>query len=297
MNEIQSLLKSIRGVSKANPVTYMQLSEIIRRLWRPRPKVYSVFQEAHGFVVGNVIKPADPIWVKAKADTEVNAKATAVVCEIINTDNFLYLQEGLVTGDYTIGAKYLLSITTAGAVFVQSDPEVWTPGNFRQMIGTGTADGLLVEIDEGAVIKPDSTPHIGENGNWYIGTTDTGIAATGQGGDPGRGIVSVTLTNTVGLVKTYTITFTDATTTTFEVTDGADGTGGGSDTFMVHLIFDAAGAITYPCPYALKFTAMIHQQTNAPTLSIALNTDMAQYDNLDVTADAAGLVTLTGSWL
>lgn len=31
------------------------------------------------------------------------------------------------------------------------------------------------------------------------------------------------MTNTVGLVKTYTITFTDGTTTTFDVTDGADG--------------------------------------------------------------------------
>lgn len=36
----------------------------------------------------------------------------------------------------------------------------------------------------------------------------------------GRGIVSVELTSTVGYVKTYTITFTDGTTTTFDVTDG-----------------------------------------------------------------------------
>ena len=31
------------------------------------------------------------------------------------------------------------------------------------------------------------TPHIGENGNWYIGTTDTGISAVGKGGN-GAGI-------------------------------------------------------------------------------------------------------------
>ena len=29
------------------------------------------------------------------------------------------------------------------------------------------------------------TPHIGENGNWFIGETDTGIAATGQDGEDG----------------------------------------------------------------------------------------------------------------
>ena len=30
------------------------------------------------------------------------------------------------------------------------------------------------------------TPHIGDNGNWYIGTTDTGISAKGVKGDPGE---------------------------------------------------------------------------------------------------------------
>ena len=42
-------------------------------------------------------------------------------------------------------------------------------------------------------------------------------------GDKGNGIQSIALTSTVGKVKTYTITFTDQTTTTFEVKDGADG--------------------------------------------------------------------------
>ena len=99
-----------------------------------------------------MIKPADPLWIKAKADNEANAKATAVVSEIIDENNFKYIQGGLIPGDYTIGEKYLLSITTAGAVFIQSDPEIWTAGQYRQMIGTGTTDGLLVEIDEGTIV-------------------------------------------------------------------------------------------------------------------------------------------------
>lgn len=252
MDSVDRLLKTIRGVSKTNPVTNLQLSEIIRRLWSDQGKIIQIIyneiinntsniyqsitqiilneksikitQTAHGFSVGDVIKPADPLWVKAKADTEANAKATAVVSEIIDVNNFIYLQEGLVAGDYIIGAKYFLSITTAGAMFVQSDPEVWTASNYRQMIGTGTADGLLVEIDEGEVIKDASI-------------------------------------------------------------------------FQIDFIFDAAGTITYPCAYALKFTAMIHQQANAPTLSHVLNTDLAQYTAFEMTADAAGIVTLTGQWL
>ncbi len=387
MDEIRLLLKTIRAVSKTNPVTYIQLSEIIRKLWRPRLKVYSVFQEAHGFEVGDVIKPADPLWVKAKADTEANAKATAVVCEIVDADNFIYLQEGLIPGEYEIGKTYFLSVTSSGAVFVQTNPEIWTVGQYRQMIGTGTADGLLVEIDEGSTIKQDTTPHIGENGNWYIGPTDTGIPATGPAGAngqngangadgvsphigvngnwfigandtgiaaagpagangqngqngadgvsphigvngnwyigavdtgisatgpagangangaAGRGIVSVELTSTVGLVKTYTITFTDATTTTFNVTDGAAGEGGGGggtvtvitegENIEVYYDFKDAIPFTYTCPMALRFLEVEHEG-NAPALSVALNTDMAKYDDLVITPDGPGLVIVRG---
>lgn len=45
----------------------------------------------------------------------------------------------------------------------------------------------------------------------------------GDTGDDGNGIASITKTATAGLVDTYTITFTDETTTTFTVTNGAKG--------------------------------------------------------------------------
>lgn len=37
----------------------------------------------------------------------------------------------------------------------------------------------------GANGEPGATPYIGANGNWYIGTTDTGIKATGPKGEKG----------------------------------------------------------------------------------------------------------------
>lgn len=43
-------------------------------------------------------------------------------------------------------------------------------------------------------------------------------------GDPGNGIVSITKTSTVGLVDTYTITYTESEPTTFTVTNGQDAT-------------------------------------------------------------------------
>lgn len=102
------------------------------------------------------------------------------------------------------------------------------------------------------------TPVIGENGNWFIAGIDTGVKAQGNDGytpqkgvdyhdgdkgepftfadftpeqiealkikgDTGVGIDYISLTSTNGKVKTYTITFDDLRTTTFDVTDGADG--------------------------------------------------------------------------
>lgn len=53
---------------------------------------------------------------------------------------------------------------------------------------------------------------------------DDGInGINGIDGIDGNGIESIDLFSTVGLVKTYRITFTDATTFDFEVTDGSDG--------------------------------------------------------------------------
>ena len=64
---------------------------------------------------------------------------------------------------------------------------------------------------------------IGENGNWYIDGEDTGIKATGEKGESGidgRSILSIDLTNSTGNIDTYTITYSDNTTSTFTVTNG-----------------------------------------------------------------------------
>lgn len=76
-------------------------------------------------------------------------------------------------------------------------------------------------------------PYIGNNGNWFIYDVaneqyvDSGFPSRGAQGDTGNGIFSIVKTGTSGLVDTYTITFTDGTTTTFTVTNGQDGTGTG----------------------------------------------------------------------
>ncbi len=76
--------------------------------------------------------------------------------------------------------------------------------------------------------KPGQDGHtpkieIGENGNWIIDDKDTGIKATGTDGKDGISIISITKTSTEGLIDTYTITYSDGSTSTFNVVNGKDG--------------------------------------------------------------------------
>ena len=83
-----------------------------------------------------------------------------------------------------------------------------------------------------ASCKDGQTPYIGENGNWWIGDVDQGVPARGENGkdrangDDGVSVVSISKTSTVDNVDTYTVTFSDNTTSTFAVTNGINGTDG-----------------------------------------------------------------------
>ena len=93
---------------------------------------------------------------------------------------------------------------------------------FKKITGTWTSQGLLM----------------GPQGIQGL-TGDTGLTGatglTGDTGATGNGISSVLLTNTVGDTKTYTITFTDTSTTTFDVVDGTDGINGTNGTDVDHV--------------------------------------------------------------
>ena len=80
-------------------------------------------------------------------------------------------------------------------------------------------------VSEGQVGPGGHTPviEIGENGNWFVDNVDTGIKAQGPQGEPGRGITQIVKTSTNGNVDTYTIYYSDNSTSTFTVTNGVDG--------------------------------------------------------------------------
>ena len=65
---------------------------------------------------------------------------------------------------------------------------------------TGTLEDLIAMFkgEAGTAGKDGVTPHIGNNGNWWVGDTDLGVSAQGiQGpqGDPGRGLLKMELVN------------------------------------------------------------------------------------------------------
>lgn len=71
---------------------------------------------------------------------------------------------------------------------------------------------------------------------------------TGDTGATGNGIVSITKTGTVGLIDTYTITYTNGATDTFQVKNGENGSGSVSDVWVddVSVVSGGIARITSP---------------------------------------------------
>ena len=79
----------------------------------------------------------------------------------------------------------------------------------------------------------EGEPGYHDNSKYYKELAETAIGGKGDKGDKGdtgNGIQSVTKTSTSGLVDTYTILYTNGTTSTFAVTNGKDGTDGHTPT-------------------------------------------------------------------
>ena len=112
-----------------------------------------------------------------------------------------------VRGAYDAASTYQKTDTATDAV--QYNGSLW--GYINATAGSGNA--------------PPASAATVSNDYWTL------LVAKGETGSDGRGIASIEKTGTSGKVDTYTITYTDETTSTFTVTNGTDGTDGqdGSD--------------------------------------------------------------------
>ena len=145
-------------------------------------------------------------------------------------------------------------------------------------------------------------------GGHRITITDADGAKTvdvmdGADGDDGRGIASIAKTGTAGLVDTYTITYTDDTTSTFAVTNGQKGDPGDDGVTFTPTVSEAGviswtndGGRTNPQPVNIKgpqgddyvLTAQdkedIAELVDAPVQSVNNKTGAVVLDAQDVGA-------------
>ena len=87
-----------------------------------------------------------------------------------------------------------------------------------------------------------------DNGVFHFGIPRGNKGETGDTGETGNGIASITKTGTSGLVDTYTIAYTDGTSTTFTVTNGRNGTGSVADVWQngVSVLDGSTAKVTVP---------------------------------------------------
>ena len=89
-----------------------------------------------------------------------------------------------------------------------------------------------------------------------VGTTSDAVfnfgIPQGEKGDTGVGITSIVKTSTLGLVDTYTITYDDTTTTTFNVTNGAKGDTGDTGNGIASVVKTATVGLVDT--YTITFT-------------------------------------------
>lgn len=135
----------------------------------------------------------------------------------------------LVDDEVTPAITYLTNFK----VYSQYDDREWKcqqVGYNNRVTGTTGATGAA-----GADGEDGITPHIGDNGNWFIGETDTGVAAqgetgatgaTGATGEAGADGVSPTVEITA-IDGGNRVSITDADgSTSFDVMNGSDGAAG-----------------------------------------------------------------------
>lgn len=111
-----------------------------------------VTQASHGFTGQHPVRLADGLWVKAQANSDVNAQTMGFVASVIDDDNFKLARDGeRIFGNWIAETEYFLNPAVAGEAI--PEPATWNIGEVRQSLGWSDAEGwLYIEIDVGDVI-------------------------------------------------------------------------------------------------------------------------------------------------
>jgi hypothetical protein len=127
--------------------------------------------------------------------------------------------------------------------------------------------------------------------------TEKRVEFTAPQGDAGRGIVSITRTSgtgAAGTIDTYTVTYTDNTTSTFQVCNGADGIGENGATFIPNV--DSNGNLSWtnnkglanPNTVNIKGPTYTLTNTDKTTIANAVKASLPAYIPAVLTSDFYG---------
>ena len=152
-----------------------------------------------------------------------------IVVVSLNGEKSMFKQQGVTVGEGNTPVLQSDFIVFPVSVGAKGDDGV----GINTVIKTGTA-GL---IDTYTITYSDATTSTFTVTNGINGTNGTNGATGPQGasgtngtnganGVNGKGITSITKTSTSGVIDTYTITYSDSTTSTFTVTNGTKGNDG-----------------------------------------------------------------------
>lgn len=141
-----------------------------------------VFQITHGLIVGDAIRLSGSIWIKAQANTLSNSGTVGVVSAVFSANNFTYQSGGWLVGGgpWVDGISYFLDTTIPGNIVPE---EIYDIGEVREFVGTGTPDGLLLELDLGDLYR---TVVVDEN--LEVSLLSKSVLQVGHGFSPGQAI-------------------------------------------------------------------------------------------------------------
>lgn len=169
-----------------------QIAELVKALKDISVDPAEIKNAVIEYLAKNPVKETDPTvpaWAKAYTKPTYTAKEVgAVASSELSTAVNDALAKAKASGEFDgrDGDDYVLTDEDMAEIAKLVDvPEISVEQNVAPRNGVtislrrNNEDGSFTE--EVAQVWDGTTPHIGENGNWYIGEEDTGVSATGNG--------------------------------------------------------------------------------------------------------------------
>ena len=158
------------------------------------------------------------------------------IYDMTSESGFILSEVSIIDGTNVIGSQNVMLHVKASPrppEIVDGSPETILP-EMRELVNRAEAaaeilldcSAIATTLPTGASATASYSP---ETGVFSFGLPRGAKGDTGATGETGNGISNIRKTSTAGLVDTYTITYTDGTTTTFTVTNGQNGTGSVAD--------------------------------------------------------------------